>query len=281
MIIPTPQGFPSPGLPSGQVAEALEDPHPLVTEAEEALRAAVPDRTGILCAKEAGALDITVSEASLDRALLIADALLKALESRGFPVSAGQGAFAKTEVVVLDGTLAFSLVERAKRVPCEPTFYQPLDWGPPRRSLLSPDHELVPSGRLSLEIEGGSRRGGRRRWKDAEAERMEDCLNRFIVGLIKRSVRESKWDREERRLSRIGAEKKRKERERREQREAAERRAAQLKENAEAWHRSQKVRAYIEAVRRSAIAEHGEIVPGSETEAWLEWATRQADEMDP
>lgn len=60
------------------VAETLEDPHRLVALSARYLGKAEP-RNGVVCAPCRSCLDICVSPASLDRALRIADALLKGL----------------------------------------------------------------------------------------------------------------------------------------------------------------------------------------------------------
>lgn len=48
------------------------------------------------------------------------------------------------------------------------------------------------------------------------------------------------------------------------------------------WHGSQRIRAYVEAVRKYLIAKNGMgIEDGSEAAKWMEWATTQADRADP
>ncbi len=50
---------------------------------------------------------------------------------------------------------------------------------------------------------------------------------------------------------------------------------------AEAWQKTQQVRAYIEAVKQAAIQKYGFINTGNELDNWLRWATQQADRLDP
>jgi len=54
-----------------------------------------------------------------------------------------------------------------------------------------------------------------------------------------------------------------------------------LHREAEAWHKSQRLRAYIDAVRAAATADGGNIESGSELGLWLVWASEQADRIDP
>jgi hypothetical protein len=44
-----------------------------------------------------------------------------------------------------------------------------------------PDYE--PSGELGLSIENYWSRGSRRSWKDGRSQRLEECLNEFMLGL--------------------------------------------------------------------------------------------------
>lgn len=67
------------------VAESLEHPHKLVTISARYLQKATP-RGGVVSAERSTCLDISVSLASLDRALRTMDALLKSLEAVGLSV---------------------------------------------------------------------------------------------------------------------------------------------------------------------------------------------------
>lgn len=50
---------------------------------------------------------------------------------------------------------------------------------------------------------------------------------------------------------------------------------------AEAWHKSQAIRTYIQAARENLIEVRGEVVPDSDADGWLRWANNQADRVDP
>jgi len=54
-----------------------------------------------------------------------------------------------------------------------------------------------------------------------------------------------------------------------------------LIEEAEKWNTSQSIRAFIEARKKAEIDRNGDISPSSEFSKWLEWATSQADKLDP
>ena len=54
-----------------------------------------------------------------------------------------------------------------------------------------------------------------------------------------------------------------------------------LGQQVEEWHQSQKIRAYVEAVKRVAVPGEGQIVDELELKAWVKWAEVQADRLDP
>jgi hypothetical protein len=92
-------------------------------------------------------------------------------------------------------------------------------------------------------------------------------------------------------IKHLRAERERRERECQEQkrqREEAERirreeeeKLKNLDREVESWQRSQKIRSYIEAVKKWGIQKYGEIKQESKLQQWLTWATKQADRLDP
>lgn len=71
------------------VAETLRGSHELVRLAREELQGARKDDDGLMIVPQDPALDIRVATCNLRRSLLIMDALLKALEQRGYAVAKG------------------------------------------------------------------------------------------------------------------------------------------------------------------------------------------------
>ncbi|MCK5007469.1 MAG: hypothetical protein KAR73_08780 [Spirochaetales bacterium] len=63
--------------------------------------------------------------------------------------------------------------------------------------------------------------------------------------------------------------------------EAEERKVWGLFIEAICWHRSQQIRAYVQAVEDAVEKSAGDIVPRSSLEEWLIWARQQADRLDP
>jgi hypothetical protein len=64
-------------------------------------------------------------------------------------------------------------------------------------------------------------------------------------------------------------------------RQEEERRLKILDEQVSNWHKSQKIRQYVEAVRKMAIWKYGSVELGSGIEEWITWAIRQAKKLDP
>ncbi len=266
------------------VPSTLRSPHPYVAKTKEAFEGAEPSRysrdKGLLSAHREK-LDISVSRNSLQRALRIMNALIKALEARGFKVSIVTEkkneyySSYKTCVSVLEQTIEFGLKEFLKQTKRELT---PAD----RKERPWADrfeYEYNPSGRLSLEIKNWS--APRKNWSDAKIKRVEDCLNDFIIALIKTSVqlRTREVQRKQEACNRLEWERLREERDRRRREEEA--RLQNLIDNASNWQKSKQLREYIQGVKEDAVRKNGGIEPGSELDKWLTWANQQADRLDP
>lgn len=263
------------------VETALISPHPLIVETAVFLKKEVNFWNNPSYSRLRH-LDISVSENMVDRALRVADALVKALEARGYEVSAPRydDRENKTTVLILGEKVEFKIREAYVRV------NRPVSSRRGRRpSMLSlldqkPEYETSPSGRLLLKIEEYLD-GQRKQWSDGARGKIENFLNDFIIGLINAAVvlkeRTLEWQRREQ-----------EERERQRRREEVERQRREeearfqaLIKEVDFWHRSKQIRAYIAAVREQAIQKEGQIAPGSDLEKWFIWAAEQADHIDP
>ena len=262
------------------VSSSLESPHPLVTRTSKSLQSAKADERGVCKPKTKGCLDIRVAPDSFDRALRIMDALVKAIEKRGFKLCQNSKIDGGVSVGVNGEMLSFILDERVMRNDHLLNEEEKKKIAKDRWYLHSlPKYDYVPTGKLSLRIEGWY--DSRSTWGDAKIQRVENCLNDFLAGLV-RTAAEKKATREKREQE---------ERERQEEQCCREERARLRKEeqarvvalenDTENWHKSQRIRAYMGAVRGDAIEKHGAVVPGSELDEWLAWAALQADRLDP
>jgi hypothetical protein len=262
------------------VEDALADVHPLVEKTQKSLINAKTDNSGLLAGRDHGCLDIKVGKDSLDRVFRIMDALLKALDRRGYPVSVDEEK-RTTKATVLGETVAFSLEEIMGRSERQLTPAQEKDkarnpWRYPR-----PEYVYRPSGKMSFKITSPSWDIGRRTWSDGKKQRVENVLNSFVIGLIKAAEVERERRLWNERREREREEEERRRRERQRHKEAEERKLWGLFTDSICWHRSQQIRAYVQAVEDAVEKSAGEITPDSTVEKWITWARKQADRLDP
>jgi hypothetical protein len=257
------------------VSETLTDPHPLVAKTVIALRRAKSDTQRGLQPKST-CLSVQVSLESADRALCIYDALLKALSARGYPTTIREGEQPKTCVRIGEEDVSITIEERIKRVerqkPQQRTGHGPM-WS-------SPEYDWVPTGQLSLMIESYCGDGVRRTWSDAKQQRIENCLNAFIVGLVAaaEAIKARRLEQEARERELRAAEERRALEARRREEEAAHVRA--LNQAVAAWRRSRLIRDYIAEVH-GALEQSGDSISGSPMAEWLTWAEGYANSIDP
>ena len=253
------------------VAETLADPHPLIArmlrrreEREPAGEAGDGDERDLLP-------DIEASDGSHDRALRIMDAVLKAVEARGYQVKVSRDYREKATRVFctdVDAEVQISLSERYSQVERELT---PAERKKPPYLI---DNRLitVPSGKLTFRVKG---RGVETKWwSDKKLDPLENRLNEIVAGIITkletlRLEELAKKEEERRRLE---------EQKRREEEQA---RRETLHRDVAAWRRSEDIRAYLRAYEEQLMRRRGEITPGSEEDLWLRWARHYADSLDP
>lgn len=261
------------------VSDSLRSPHEFVRRTLQA-RGDIKIGTGYVGFDRQAHLDIHVSRPLLNRALRIMDALLKALDERGFVASLGKGDDDRqTYALAHDHRLAFGMREGTKRIENEPpkkhrghngTWYTP----------FYSKYRFVPTGRLTLFIRSWHS-GYFRTWSDGKLQRIEDCLNDFIVVIVIRAEeqRELEQRREEWRREREREEQRRYEEQQLKVREAA--RVQELEEEASNWSKSHNLRAYLAAVREIAEERDGGLHPDSELAKWIAWGSVYADSIDP
>lgn len=263
------------------VPAVLESPHPLVERAARSLSNAKVEDNGILRPRAQKRVDIRVSPGSRDRALRIMDALIKALEARGMPVTLTEDGQSMTRVEVLGETLNFWLDEKLRCEEKRLTLAEERDREKYLFLFRRPGYVYHPTGILRLTIGDFGSLGLRRSWGDSGTGRLEDRLNAFVSGLVKASVRKKaeRLERERRERERREEMRRREECARLHREEEA--RVKALEEHAASWKKSQEIRAYIQAVKEAAVRQQGQIPEGSGLEKWLKWASGQTDRLDP
>ena len=274
---PKPRRPPIPPIP---VPESLDDPHPEVAKAARTLRASKPDHTGILQARTQGRLDIRVSQGTLERALRIMDALLKAVEANGQRVAIGDSHPWATSIVVQDEEIDFSIDEKLTQVEHKPTPAEKLSalrssW----QSWSRYDH--LPSGVLQMRIGNAQYLGVRTIWADGKRQRVEQCLADFVEGL--QDVAEAKMvQRAEQEAARLRREEaQRLEAKRRAQRWLEERRGKELEAQAGRWQLAKRLREYVAAMREARVIILPTDLEVENLSEWIEWAEGHAERLDP
>lgn len=266
-----------------EVAATLRGCHELVSQTNQELQSAEVDEGGLIVPPKDRTLNLYVSKGSLRRALLIMDALLKALEQRGYRVSAGPAA------KILGVAIGFDVSEQVVAKHEQPKDHE-LE-GPYRFGFSRYDVKRVPSGRLALRIRDAEMywaSGCRKTWRDGGKQKLEDKLNSFVGGLVAMAARvkehEAEVARQEQERREEASRREEQARQRAEQRAriaAEQSRVDSLLQQARDWRQSAELRAFIETVRQRQVAAHGKIDDDSEIGQWLVWARQQADRLDP
>lgn len=253
------------------VAETLPDPHPLIAQMlswreKNALGTETDARD------ERDSLpDIEVSDMTLDRALRIMDAVLKAVEVRGYRVKVSRDYWEKATRVFctdVDAEVQISLSERYSEVERELT---PAERKKPPY-LIDQRLITIPSGKLIFKVKG--RRVDTKWWNDKKLNPLENRLNEVVAGIITKleSLRLEELAKREAAQRRLN------EQRRREEEQA---RRDKLHKDVAAWRKSEDIRAYLRAYEAKLLCQQGEITSGSEEDLWLKWARWYAGNLDP
>jgi hypothetical protein len=208
------------------------------------------------------------------------DSLLKELEQREIPIELVDDRQMSTQISVLGETFGICIEEVFDRVERKLTPAQEAEKKRHPWMFDRPEYDRVPTGNLVLRLKNGQYGYGRANWRDGKVQRLESLLKKFIVALFECAVkkRSARIEREEAEVRRI-AESRRKE-ELRKLQEQERTRLAQLLKDVDAWHQSQKIRAYADAVMAHAEKNDGSD-SGQELMEWVSWVSQQADRIDP
>lgn len=261
-----------------EVSDELRRPHPLIQAARSALSKSRHTEDAASAAarvdnKAEPVLDIRVSPAARHRALRVVDALLKALEERGYQVSA--------RGVTIEGQLVpIGVTEKDDRTPHVPTAAERAEkqrypW------TRVPTWDYAPNGQLSIHTDAYVwwRKDLRKRWSDTRTVRLEDKLNDVVVGLVALGAALRQRADEQRREAEVRAEQERLRQERARQARMEKARRDHLIACTESWTAAERIRQLVAAVERRATAGGSEML--ADVAAWTGWATQVADDLDP
>lgn len=264
----TPKDYPSDRPPlslSVSVPDILTEVHPLVEMAQKHLSFSKSEPYHSCSPEKTRCLDIRVSRDSLERALRIMDALLKALEQEGMYVKITE--HGESKIVFDEKETEFCLREMVYTEQIEPA--------PPRNRYdvfaSRTQYKYTSSGKLELEIDGQHKL--RSHWRDTEKRQLEQILGTFIEGVQKNAIvqRQERLRREEQA---------RRYREEQRLREEARRREQELEHQLKNYSYAETLRQYASSLRKCVSNATGR-EPEGDVAAWIDWIERRADEHDP
>jgi hypothetical protein len=256
--------------PGGRTRE-----HPLVVASRRALAKASTDTHGMLVNWSVPHLEMSVAPGSLGRALAFWGAVIEACSREAFVVKVEEERPSKT-IVVADGeSLLPRLRERYCQVPFTPT---PEEVRKAKgHSPFWPRVRYLPSGVLEFTVQGADCPWDLLRHRDAK--RKIDASYEWVGPSFKSAATRNREAREERQRQEVASRKAAEERWESQQRRAEEeQRRKDLFAEAGRWQQSQALREYLRAVRESV---GDNLVPAGDTEKWLAWAEKAANDTDP
>lgn len=259
--------------PGFQIQVQADPPslHAVTRQVQKILKASKPDDYGCLRCYEPALPFVRVTPAGLPRALALIDAIVRAIDQRGFSWRPGSGGRwdASASVIVEEVALKVGVYETVERrhhmlTPEEKRKAEKGTW------FYAPTYDFLSTNQFSV------RRDDYDIYiKDTRNQRVENRLNDLMVMFINRAFDA----REAKRLAEIRAaeEAVRAARLAEIQRLKAVQNAAveRLHTQAAAWRKAQDLRAFIAAVEgMSGLGD-------AERAEWLSWARSQADGLDP
>ena len=275
MITPTPAGqrqtAPGEAPEIIPVPESLVDPHRLTARSQAALEKGKPDERGIIVPRNKICLDIRVTRASIDRACRIMDALLKALNARGYRVTVGEGDKVKTVVMVDGEALEIGVDEKIRRTDHVLTPAEEARYG--RSFRIPPRYDYFSTEILSLRLHNATYYG-RQQWADGTRQKVEECLG-TVIQALQLAAQQKKVQREENeRRRKAWEEEAERQRERQRLARLEAQRAEKLNADANAWIQAARIRRYVVELDKVTST-----VP--DLKGWIAWARSYADTIDP
>ncbi|GLB47699.1 hypothetical protein [Neptunitalea lumnitzerae] len=246
----------------------LIKPDPIVSAAKnDLLNSKASSRNGVenLYCTSQGIVNIYVSKALINRALIFTDTLIKVFRQRGHDIkvltderyTSDNG----TKAIVYGEKYNICIKENRNRVIKKAERY----WN---------EYDYAPNGILSLRLDGYPNY----QWQDTPNKTLEDKIPNIIAYLESRA----KGDIENRERNRIRYEEQ--EKERKEAKDHQEKINNELElfknvlNNSSRWQKSVNLRNYINAVRQNAIERN---TYDNKLINWLEWISNKADWYDP
>lgn len=262
----------------------VDEPHPLVARTlKEAAKAKI--NQGSIDLDRKRALDIRVSPDTLDRAIRMIDALIRASEVQGHVWKVTQDG--TTTVTVNEETFQFYLHEKMNRQELPPPppprpKHSSTTWQPQVNLLFlsQPSYEWISTGRLTISVDGAGLHGlPQRNWNDTERTPLENKLHEVLAsfGPAAAAIKANRAERQRR--EREHEEYQRRQRERAQYLAHQQQLRTRLVQATERWEQVQRLRAFCIAV--SARLKDLPAEEQAKGKAWLQWASEKIDKLDP
>ena len=211
----------------------------------------------------------------LERALQIMTQILAVLERQSDSVEVSEKG--RTSVLINGQHVSFGIEEPVRKVVTQkPRVPNPTDrW----------DYDQIvtyePSGKLVLVIHASTWGAyeQRTKWSDAKIQRVEALIPEFVAGLMRTAVVQRRQ--EEAREQREADEKRRAQEatQLRQDIQVEEKKLEQFNKWVDNWERAERLRSFIAAYAEKSLSWSAE--KQVEYQAWIAWAKRQADRLDP
>lgn len=270
------------------VRDTLDDAHRFVKATEKGFRKPQVCGNGVTAWPHGKCvLDIAVSAEHQTRSLLLMDALLVAMQTRGFKVNAQpiegrpDSDFKHIYLDVLGERIGLRLIEKTRRE--ERVLTEDEKAKQRRDKLFRPLNPWIyfPTGLFSLVILDEYRRDRIRISDRKSGIRLEAQLNEVVIAIVAEAARQ-KHKRQIALENKIKAEQEMRERwERQRIRDEQLRLFDKLEQHAVKWERAERLRAYANSMERLAIEQGHD--PETETTIVdrIEWIRHKADWLDP
>lgn len=271
------------GLPDTAftVADTLHGAHQLVSATRVALKGVPKDKYGRIQVRSPDLISMNLSPVLLNRALRIADRLIKTICLAGGKIAKDPN-WDKGVVLNFNGVdLNFSFEETSKRKERDLTPQELKNHREFPSLYPAVAYDWIPSGILTFKINDYLARHVQHSWSDHKGGPLENLLKDVVFGIFVaaenkkiqlqlRAEEERKWQEQE----------KRREEAERIRREEKQRLRALIRES-HLWALSEKVLAYTDAVEKVAVTSGHQADNNSKLGIWLIWARRQAEDLNP
>jgi hypothetical protein len=253
--------------------------------------------------REGPIINLDVTDATLNRALLLADLLVRTAEGLGWALDGPPRAAAEPDpprsrwdppaptpkpeppiahLLVDDEPIAFCIEERLREEVRQPT---PAELAREKREYgyHASRSRQIPTGALRVvRIEAQRYWSPKRKsWYDHRSRLVETQIPKILSSFHELSLELKAKRAEDERQQRIREEQERLRQEREERRAAHAKLKSNLERQAGAWYRARYLRRYVKAARRALQGQRIEVPFRDSTVDFLDWATAYVDQLDP